>query len=214
MLYDSWEGEVFQVYISKGADERKQEILDAAAKLFLTKGYKHTSVEDIAKEIGVVKGTCYHYFSTKEELYSSMLVQEGEKYISSLNTILYDTNTLAKERIQKLLVSAARRFFASYQNKDILEQNVPNHETFDQVRLHCFRELAKGMEQCIQDGNREGFLNISNPQMCALAICYCIFGITSAPAPINEMTEGMYKYIAALLQVAPSELDNREGGLK
>lgn len=200
------------MYISKEADERKQEILSAATKLFLAKGYRRTSVEDIAKEIGVVKGTCYHYFSTKEELYNQVLTLEGERYISSLNLILYDTAIPAKKRLQAILNSAAERFFTSSQDTDIPEQDAPNHETFEQIRLHCFRELSKGLAQCINDGNQEGFLNIDHPVMCASAICHCIFGITSVPITIDEMTKGMYQYSAALLQVTQSDLMIRTVG--
>lgn len=45
--------------ITKEPEERKQEILDTAMRLFHEKGYEKTSIADIAKTIGVAQGLCY-----------------------------------------------------------------------------------------------------------------------------------------------------------
>ncbi len=48
--------------------ERKQQIIEAAFKIFREKGYDETSVRDIIDEIGISKGGFYHHYSSKEEL--------------------------------------------------------------------------------------------------------------------------------------------------
>jgi AcrR family transcriptional regulator len=45
-----------------------EEIITAAAKVFRTKGYHAASVQDIADEVGILKGSLYHHFDSKEEL--------------------------------------------------------------------------------------------------------------------------------------------------
>ena len=50
-------------------DLRKQIILEAAEKLFLSHGYEGTTMDQIANESEYSKGTLYNYFSSKEELY-------------------------------------------------------------------------------------------------------------------------------------------------
>ena len=47
--------------ITKEPEERKQEILDTALKLFGERGYERTSITDIAKANGVAQGLCYRY---------------------------------------------------------------------------------------------------------------------------------------------------------
>ncbi|MDD6794051.1 MAG: TetR/AcrR family transcriptional regulator [Clostridiaceae bacterium] len=59
--------------ISKAPEERKQEIIDTAMKLFSEKGYEFTSISDIAKEMNVVSGLCYRYFKSKEEIYKTAI---------------------------------------------------------------------------------------------------------------------------------------------
>ena len=48
---------------------RKQIILEASEKLFLSNGYEDTTMDHIANEAGFSKGTLYNYFTSKEELY-------------------------------------------------------------------------------------------------------------------------------------------------
>ncbi|MBP2643332.1 MAG: ttgR [Firmicutes bacterium] len=47
---------------------RKDEIIKVALRLFLSRGYRYVSLNDIAEELGITKGGIYHYFSSKEEL--------------------------------------------------------------------------------------------------------------------------------------------------
>jgi len=49
--------------------ERRRVILDAAAELFFERGYDGTSIRDIAGKVGLLPGSVYHYFPSKEELY-------------------------------------------------------------------------------------------------------------------------------------------------
>jgi TetR/AcrR family transcriptional regulator, cholesterol catabolism regulator len=47
---------------------RQQEIIEGAARVFYVKGYDGTSMDDIADAVGLLKGSLYHYISSKEEL--------------------------------------------------------------------------------------------------------------------------------------------------
>ena len=47
---------------------RNREVVDAAAKVFLARGYADASVQDVADELGILKGSLYYYISTKEDL--------------------------------------------------------------------------------------------------------------------------------------------------
>lgn len=57
----------------------KNELLDVAYRLFIEKGFKHTSFEDITSSIGIAKSTFYVFFESKEMLYMDLLGQEGEQ---------------------------------------------------------------------------------------------------------------------------------------
>ena len=68
--------------IVKEAEERKEEILDAAEKLFAAKGFDNTSTGDILDAVGIARGTLYYHFRSKEEL---PVLERLTKAIMALN---------------------------------------------------------------------------------------------------------------------------------
>ena len=54
--------------VKKPPEQWKQEILEAAKELFLSKGYEETAVSDIMELAGGAKGMFYRFFQTKEEV--------------------------------------------------------------------------------------------------------------------------------------------------
>src|SRR5215813_5014022 len=50
-------------------EERRQAIIEAAARLFADLGYTACEMERVASELGIAKGTLYLYFSSKEQLF-------------------------------------------------------------------------------------------------------------------------------------------------
>jgi len=64
---------------------KKEKLITASHSLFLKNGYSATTIEDIAKESNVAKGTLYNYFKSKEEILTHILNQEvsqlREKFI-------------------------------------------------------------------------------------------------------------------------------------
>jgi AcrR family transcriptional regulator len=56
--------------------ERGQRILDAAATLILRWGYNKTTIDDIARQAGVAKGTIYLHWKTRDELFVALIKRE------------------------------------------------------------------------------------------------------------------------------------------
>jgi AcrR family transcriptional regulator len=60
-------------------EERPNELLEAALRIFAERGYANTRLEDIAAAVGVTKGTIYHYFETKEDLLRQAIEHNHER---------------------------------------------------------------------------------------------------------------------------------------
>lgn len=65
-------------------EERRRQILLAAAEVFARYGYYETKVEDVALAAGIGKGTVYEYFRSKQELFLAMLSYVGEEHLKRL----------------------------------------------------------------------------------------------------------------------------------
>lgn len=55
------------------SSERRNQILAIAARLFASHGYAATTVRDIADEAGILSGSLYHHFSSKEAIFQEIL---------------------------------------------------------------------------------------------------------------------------------------------
>ncbi len=60
--------------------DTKHKIITSAWKLFYEQGYENTTVDEIIAESGTSKGSFYHYFSSKDELLSSLSYIFDQKY--------------------------------------------------------------------------------------------------------------------------------------
>lgn len=64
--------------------ERAERILDAAAGLIQRWGYNKTTIDDIAKQAGVAKGTIYLHWKTREDLFRALIIHEEAKLIEDI----------------------------------------------------------------------------------------------------------------------------------
>ena len=66
----------------------RNEILDAALKLFSEKGFHNVSMQEIAAEAEFAIGTLYKFFDTKEDLYKSLVLRLAETFHARLASVL------------------------------------------------------------------------------------------------------------------------------
>ena len=63
---------------------RKQQILDAAVRLFYEVGYEGASLRDLAGRVGINKATIYHYFESKEEILYHIVKHVGDELLEGV----------------------------------------------------------------------------------------------------------------------------------
>ncbi|OAB34924.1 hypothetical protein PMSD_14335 [Paenibacillus macquariensis subsp. defensor] len=75
----------------------KQKILDSAMRFFLEKGYLATSIQNIADDCGVAKGSLYNIFSSKEDLLIEVLMMQQQRMTEEIRNIRIDQTLSLKE---------------------------------------------------------------------------------------------------------------------
>jgi TetR/AcrR family transcriptional repressor of nem operon len=85
----------------KGEQTREQ-IVNAAKRLFMQRGYYNTSIYDLFEKAGITKGAFYHHWKTKEDLALTILQQMREAYEQHFFPILKNERP-ARERIEQAL---------------------------------------------------------------------------------------------------------------
>ena len=90
----------------KKGDARRGELLAASEKLFYTKGYENTSVQDILDAVGFSKGGFYHHFDSKLAVLEAICQQRAEELCQSATTAADQPNLTASEKLNILLASS------------------------------------------------------------------------------------------------------------
>jgi len=84
-------------------EERRVEILEAATKVFASKGFHAAKVEEIADAARVGKGTIYEYFASKSELFDHMVDYMLTKYNQGLEAVLMSQDHIADSLLEAAL---------------------------------------------------------------------------------------------------------------
>jgi regulator of nucleoside diphosphate kinase len=138
---------------------RNSELLDAAEKLFLHKGFSQTTMEDVAREAGVSVGTLYNTFQGKEALYSLVAERIGSAVMDRLTSAIQvsspDDAILDVIRLRLYNFTRDRLFFQPYSfpaylgvepRPSQLDQRVNRlHENYVQLIERLFTRYAKSV---------------------------------------------------------------------
>lgn len=85
-----------------------EDILKQSLKLFRQKSYHNTSIADIAAACGLLKGSLYHYFPSKEALMSAVIKYAHDFFKKEVFDIAYDTTLSPQQRMEKMFKKSER----------------------------------------------------------------------------------------------------------
>lgn len=155
--------------ITKEPEERKQEILDTAMRLFYEKGYEKTSIADIAKEIGVAQGLCYRYFPSKEALFDSAIEQYADEIANKFTISKSNEKLTLKEIIETMPIMVETEGTDYYNVLHIVE----NKKFHDQLALKVCEKLLKPVTYLLEKAQENGEIQLDNIQAAAK---FCVYG--------------------------------------
>ncbi len=149
---------------------RREDILAAAKKVFAEKGFAGSTLDEIAIVAEYGKGTIYNYFSSKEELFIT-LIREGLKaFKETVNAALAPCETVV-DKLEKY-IEVALNYFYEHQNAfkiisfEIHQPNSLSGVIQDELRETYSRELYF-ISQLIEQGVSEGRFRITDAQRLA-----------------------------------------------
>jgi len=91
------------VRIVKKSAERRSDILKAARHLFQIKDYDKTTMQDVMDNLGIAKGTIYHYFKSKEALLEAVIEDTVNENIEQMQILLRQSQGNALKKLQMLI---------------------------------------------------------------------------------------------------------------
>ena len=150
--------------IIKEYEERRKEILETAERLFVTKGYTKTTVNDILKEIGIAKGTFYHYFKSKEEVMDEIIMRIIKEDVAKAKVIVSNPNIPVLEKLFRVLMEQSPKS-GDVKDKMIEQFHQPNNAEMHQKSLvQSIIHLSPVLTEILEQGIEEGIFSTSYPQ--------------------------------------------------
>lgn len=107
---------------SSAREKKSKLILDVAIKLFTTKGYVATKMEDVAKEAGISKGLTYFYFKNKEDLYMAVT----RKAFDELKSIFRETYKVKGKSGLQMITDLANAYISFTQENRMYYATILN----------------------------------------------------------------------------------------
>ena len=149
--------------------ERKQQIINAAIRLFSTKGYHRTNIRDIAQEAGISTGTFYIYYPNKRELFIEVVDDVVRSVIGKIG------DAIRKEKdIKKRLMLRGKVYYDNYKRySEILNQlraEIAGEEQWPREKVKkIYQELTEPLIREAREAIRQGIIRSVDPDLIAYA---------------------------------------------
>jgi len=168
----------------------RDSILDATDRLLARYGYRKMTVEDIAAEAGIGKGTIYLHFSSKEEVVLSHIDRIVDRLKDRLREIARSKATAA-ERLRLMLLTRVLLRFDSVQHytqslNDLLAVLRPGLLA---RRAKYFEAEAEIFAGVLNDGHQSGEFSFEDEHATALALLQATNGLLPYSLSTTELGE-------------------------
>ncbi|PIP13075.1 MAG: hypothetical protein COT45_02315 [bacterium (Candidatus Stahlbacteria) CG08_land_8_20_14_0_20_40_26] len=159
---------------SREREERKNTILKAAMRVFSTKGFVTTTMNDIAREAGFSKSALYFYFGSKEEIFIEIIkkiITDFKEFIEKLGRETIPTT----EKIEKLFNTVLNYVEEKREIITILYSETHSLYSFKGKRFKGILQkykgfFIKGMKSILSQGIEEGTIQDCDTELLATVL--------------------------------------------
>lgn len=179
---------------------RINEILRVAAEVVGERGYQGTSLEEVADRLDLAKASLYHYFDSKEALFTACLGTAAEELIRRLTAIAAEKGG-TRQRLRKLVVEQVR--FTSYEFPELSRLFLRHLEWPESIneKIHDWQARHDAIfKRIIDKGTAAGELQVAD----AAVARQCLIGALNSVPFWGYKPDGRYSADALVEIVADS----------
>lgn len=186
---------------NKHPEETVNLILDVATRLFMEKGYEHTSIQDIIDNLGgLSKGAIYHHFKSKEDILIAVTDKMTEESNRLLGTIRSRSDLNGKEKLRAIFRESLLRPV-----QDDIFTAAPNISNNPRLIFSTMRDTVDEVAPdyivpIIEEGIRDGSIRTEYPAELAELIIL-IANVWLNPMIFDSSPEETYRKIMVFRQM-------------
>ena len=181
----------FEEVEPKGAlnEERWSSIVDAAFEVFIQKGYRDSTVADVAERVGLLKGSLYYYIKSKEDLLYAIIERSHLQAKESLDSVEGLTISDPAERLRRFIDVWTDNVESQSEAARLanLETRYLSREARNKVRS-IEREIEAIVSRIVEDGVTQG---VFDPEVDTRLAVFTIFHLLHHPRSRSLDVESM-----------------------
>jgi AcrR family transcriptional regulator len=133
-------------------EDRRSQILQASAKVFLQKGYEATTMHEIAEEANISSALIYQYFESKEDLFLAFTENTTYgKILLNLSDSLASKENVSYTQVRQSLIELAIQFSRHHStNAELFRLLIAEARDFPEICQNYLRRLVGPMEELLE----------------------------------------------------------------
>jgi len=193
--------------IIKEPEVRKNEIIDAAEKLFASKGYDKATVNDILNANSIAKGTFYYYFKSKEEVLDAIIKRRIDAGLERAKAIASHPELSPVQKIAAAIMAQKPQNQTEADFLPVLHEQ-SNALFHQKVLTDCVTRLTPVLSAIVEEGIEKGDFSTAYPKESAeilLTAGLIIFDDAYFSRSREEQAERIPAFLAAMDRILGAE---------
>lgn len=134
-------------------EERKKELIKIAYKLFITKGYENTSVDEIIASARIAKGTYYYHFDSKEQMLEDVVNMMIDESIERAKKVVESNLELEEKLLYTILALRVTKEEQSVEDTINSKENIILHK---KINDRIIDEAAPILSKIVREAKEKG----------------------------------------------------------
>jgi AcrR family transcriptional regulator len=179
---------------TKPSEVRREELMDAAAALFIAKGVEATTVDEIVAAADVAKGTFYHYFQAKPDVVAALRERFSQGFLTRVGTAL-DAAPPGPARLRRWVEASVDGYLDGHALHDVVFHDY-NHQ---QRRSKEKDGVLDQVEAVLVAGIRAGSWQVEDTRLAAILLFDGMHGAVDAAIVAGDADRaGLSRRLSAL----------------
>jgi AcrR family transcriptional regulator len=178
-----------QLFVNRRRDRdaKKEAVLRTAVRLFLERGYWHTSLNDVAEKLNITKPALYHYFHNKEEIYLECYRWGILLIKANLDCIRQQGGTGLQKVVNFIYCYAV--IIAGDFGRCVVRQDDRELSAKARAEVRTYkRDIDRCLRSFIQEGMRDGSIREGDGKLSAFAIAGAVNSLALWFEPTGALT--------------------------
>jgi AcrR family transcriptional regulator len=179
-------------------------VRETALTLFARVGYHGTTMNDIARELGIKKPSLYVHVRAKQDLLRDLILETEERLLAEFHEAVASTDD-AREQLRRAMEAAVRRHAlhprqALVGNRDMSALDEPHRERVHELRV----EHERSFRSIIERGTEQGVFDVESPRFASFALLEMAVSVArwfdpAGPASADELARQYGEFAVRLV---------------